>query len=111
MPPFVLWVTRLQAVAMAGLAIAVVVLAATSTTSLGIGFVITEVIAATFGAWLFGLGTRYRRARTPILLLEIIAVGIAGQLFVDSRPLIGVAVGVPALVVTVGILLAARSES
>ncbi|HEX7355452.1 MAG TPA: hypothetical protein VF288_11545 [Mycobacteriales bacterium] len=105
------WIVRIQALALVGLAVAAVVLAATSTTSLGAGFVISEVVAALAVAALIGLPTRHRRLRAPILLLELIAVGIAGQLASDHRPLIAVAVGVPALVAALAILLGERART
>lgn len=106
--PVALWITRLQAVALVGLAIAVVVLAATSTTSLPVGFTVTEVVVALLGAVLLGYVSEHPRARTPILLLEIIAVGVAVQLVTNGRPLIAVVVGVPALVAAVAVVLGAR---
>lgn len=111
MPPLVVWVSRLQALALLGLAIAVVVLAATSTTSLGGGFVITEVVACLVGAWLFGYAVRWRRARAPILLFEVIAVGIAGQLFTVGRWYVALPVGLPALAVAIGVLATQRDEN
>jgi hypothetical protein len=108
-PPLAVWIVRVQAVALFGLAVAAIVLATTSTTSLSIGFLITEVAAALAVAALFAVPTRHRRVRVPILLLELIAVGIAGQLVSDGRPIIAVAVGVPALVAAVTILLASRT--
>ncbi|MGH3049182.1 MAG: hypothetical protein ACRDLK_03415 [Gaiellaceae bacterium] len=110
MPPFAVWIVRVQALALVGLAVAAVVLAATSTTSLGAGFVISEVVAALVVAVLIGVPTRHRRVRAPILLLELIAVGIAGQLVADGRPLVAVAVGVPALVAAVAIILGERTR-
>jgi hypothetical protein len=109
-PPLAAWIARVQAVALVGLAIAAVVLAATSTTSLSIGFLITEVVAALAVAALLAVPTRHRRVRVPILLLELIAVGIAGQLVSDDRALVAVAVGVPALVAAVTIVAGARQE-
>lgn len=108
MLPVALWITRLQAVALVGLAVAVVVLAVTSTTSLPVGFTVTEVVVALLGATLLGYVSEHPRARTPILLLEIIAVGVAVQLVTNGRPLIAVVVGVPALVAAVAIVLGAR---
>ncbi len=108
MPPVALWITRAQAVALVGVGIAVVVLAATSPTSLGPAFVVSEIAAALGGAVLLGYGSAHRRARTPILLLEVIAVGVAGQLVSVHRPLIASAVGLPALAAAVALLLGAR---
>lgn len=110
MPTLAVWIARLQAVALVGLAIAVIVLAVTSTTSLGDGFVVTEIVVALLAALLLGAGTRLRRARVPILLLELIAVGVAGQLFSVHRPGIAVAVGLPAVVAAVTIVVGAREE-
>jgi hypothetical protein len=110
-PPIALWIARVQGVALLGLAIAIVVLAATSTTSLGPAFVISEAVGALLGAVLFGYATRYRQARTPVLLLEVIAVLISGQLlFAAHRVLIALLVGLPALAATVAIVLGARGE-
>lgn len=109
-PNAVLWLARLQGTALAGLGVAVIALAATSTTSLSAGFVVVEVLLCVFGAWLFGYAARWRRARAPILLLEIIAVLISGQLLRDGRVVVGLVVGLPALAASVGILLAARED-
>lgn len=106
--PVALWITRLQAVALVGLAIAVVVLAATSATALPVGFTVSEVVVALLSAVLLGYVSVHPRARTPILLLEIIAVGVAVQLLKTDRPLVAVAVGVPALIAAVTIVLGAR---
>lgn len=109
MPPLAVWIARVQAVALVGLALAAIVLAATSTTSLGIGFLVSEVVAALVVAGLLAVPT-HRRVRVPILLLELIAVGIAGQLVSDGRALIAVAVGVPALAAAVMIVVGARQD-
>lgn len=111
MPPLAVWIVRAQALALVGLAITVVVLAGTSTTSLGAGFVITEVVAALVVAAAIGIPTRHRRVRVPILLLELIAIGIAGQLVSDHRPLVAVVVGVPALVAAIAIVLGERTRT
>lgn len=110
MPPLAVWIARVQAVALVGLAVAAVVLAATSTTSLSVGFLVAEVVAALALAVLLAVPTRHRRARVPILLLELIAVGIAGQLVSDRRALIAAVVGVPAFVAAVTIVAGARHE-
>ncbi|HEY5335607.1 MAG TPA: hypothetical protein VIJ71_06255 [Mycobacteriales bacterium] len=111
MPPLAAWIARVQALALVGLAITAVVLAVTSTTSLSLGFLIAEVVAAVAVALLLAVPTRNRRLRVPILLLELIAVGIAGQLVSDGRAIIAVAVGVPALVAAVLIVVGARDDS
>ena len=105
------WILRAQAVGLLGLAISVLVLTGTSRTSLGPALLASEVLAAVGGAALLVAAGRYRRLRTPVLLLEIIAVLIAGQLFVSAhRVLIALVVGVPAVVATVTLLLTARAE-
>ncbi len=110
MPPLAVWITRVQAVALAGLAVAVVVLSATSHTSLAGAFVASEVVAALLLAVMFVVAERRRWLRTPVLLIEIIAVLISLQLGVDHRVPIAVAVGLPSLVATVAILGAARTD-
>jgi hypothetical protein len=109
-PPLAVWITRVQGVALAGLAIAVVVLSATSTTSLAVAFVASEVVGALLLAVMLLAMPRRRWLRTPTLLMEIIAALISLQLGVDHRIPIAVLVGLPSLVATVGILGAARSE-
>ena len=110
MPPLALWITRLQALALVGLAVAVVVLSATSHTSLAAAFVASEVVLALLVAVMFVLADRRRWLRTPVLLLEIIAVLVSLQLGVDHRIPIAVLVGLPSLVATVAILGAARTD-
>ncbi|HEY5334882.1 MAG TPA: hypothetical protein VIJ71_02540, partial [Mycobacteriales bacterium] len=75
------------------------------------GFLIAEVVAAVAVALLLAVPTRNRRVRVPILLLELIAVGIAYQLVSDGRPFIALAVGVPALAAAVLIVVGARHDS
>lgn len=89
---------------------AVAVLAATSKTSLPVAFTLVEVVVALLAAVLFGVVGGHPRARTPILLLEIIAVGVAGELIKSSRLPIGLLVGLPALAATALILLGARES-
>lgn len=110
MNPAATWICRAQGVALIGLAVVVAVLAVTSRTSLPVAFTVVEVVVALLAAVLFGVVGGHPRARTPILLLEIIAVGVAGELIKDSRVLIGLVVGVPALAATVLILLGARES-
>jgi hypothetical protein len=104
------WICRLQALALLGLAVVVVVLSTRSHSSLAPAFVISEVVGALLVAALFASAGRHRLVRTPILLVEIIAALISAQLVLDHRAPIAVAVGVPALVATVLILAAARDE-
>lgn len=109
-PPLALWITRAQAVCLVGLAVAVIVLALTDRVALGVGFLVAEVVGVIAGAVLLGCYCRRRRARTPILLLQIIAVGVSTQLYGDHRRLVAVAVGLPALVSAAAIVWAAREQ-
>jgi hypothetical protein len=91
-------VLSLQAVALVALAVALVVVSATSDLTIGVGFVLADVVGLVLIAALLTLGQTRRRARTPIALAELIAVLVSYQLGTGGRPWIAVAVGVPALV-------------
>jgi len=62
-----------------------------------------------------GVAVRVRRALAqspcPILLFEVIAVGIAGQLFTVGRWYVALPVGLPALAVAIGVLATQRDEN
>ena len=110
MPRLALMVARVQALALVGIAVAVLVLATGSRRTLAAGFLATEVLLALAAAALLGIAAGHRRARTPILLVEIIAVGVSTQLLTGHRVLAAVLVGPPALVQVILILRAARFE-
>lgn len=96
---------RVQAAALVVLAVLLVGLALSARWSVPAGFLVADVLAALAVAALLALAPGRRRARGPVLLLELLAVAVGGQLLAGGRPLIGGVVGVPAAV-AVGLLIA-----
>jgi hypothetical protein len=102
------WLLALQALALTAGAIAIVVLTATSHTTYSTGFIVTDVVGAILLATLLIAGPQRRWARTPIVLVELIAVLVSFQVWTSGRHWIALAVGIPATVALVLLLLANR---
>jgi hypothetical protein len=103
------WLCRLQALALVGGAIALLVLSATSDVSTGAGFLAVDVIVALAVATLLATVPKRPWARTPILLTELIAVLVSTQLWSADRHAVALAVGIPALVLVVTVVAASRA--
>lgn len=98
----------LQAAALVGGAIAILALTATSHVTHSAGFVVADVVVTVLVASLLLWGPRRRWARTPILLVELIAVLVSFQVWTSGREWIALGVGVPALLALLLLLLANR---
>ncbi|HVV31091.1 MAG TPA: hypothetical protein VHC41_09440 [Mycobacteriales bacterium] len=109
LPPLAVWLCRLQALALVGGAIALLVLSATSDVSTGAGFLAVDVIVALAVATLLATVPKRPWARTPILLTELIAVLVSTQLWSADRHAVALAVGIPALVLVVTVVAASRA--
>ena len=108
LPRSVVWLCRAEAVALLAGAVALLVLSATSRGSLSGAYLAADVVIALLVAALLTVAAGRRRARTPILMVQILAVLISTQIWQSGRHLLALAVGVPALVCGVLIVLAAR---
>jgi len=108
--PLVRGLLAVQAAALVAGAIAIVVLSATSDSQLAAGYIVTDVVVTILLAALLVLGPNRRRARTPILLVELIAVLVSLQVWSSGRPWIALAVGVPAAVALLLLLAAYRPD-
>lgn len=103
-------VCGVQAVALVAVAVALVVLSLATSLTLSVAFLLVDVGLALAGAALLGPLAGRRRLRTPVLLLELIAVLVSTQLYGNHRLLAALAVGVPALAAIVLLLQSARGE-
>jgi hypothetical protein len=97
----VVWLCRAQAAALIAGAATLLVLAGTSHRTLAAAYLATVVAVAVAVAALLVWGPGRRRARTPILLTELLAVLISTQVWTSGREALAVDIGLPALVVVV----------
>ena len=95
------WLCRAQAAALLAGAVTLLALAGTSHRTLGAGYLAAVVVVAVLVAVLLLRGPGRRRARTPILLTELLAVLISTQVWTSGREALALVIGLPALAAVV----------
>ncbi len=108
LPGPVVWLCRAQALALVAGAGVIIVLSGTSTIATGTEYVAADAALAMGLAALLTGASSQAWARTPILLTEILAVLVATQVWSSGRPLVALAVGLPAAAAVVLIAVSAK---
>lgn len=102
--PAVLWVCRAEALALIAGALVIVVLTQTSHATHSVGFLVADAAFAILLALLLTAGALRSWARTPVLMVQVLAVLVSTQLWTSGRHGVALCVGLPGLVTAILIL-------